>query len=181
MSVRAARWSPRATRVGTCTAHAKYTNTVRLESTINTGASPGVRGCYRGLCGARGQRRAPTAHPSSVLRICERATFVVVLHCEPGGIVGSLAVMLTGGGEHVPDLYILRPGAGMFGAVPSNATVSRFFERTVANPDLFAHGFATSTRELRSRVWERPETGTATVPDPLIVDLDATLVTSHRD
>ena len=70
------------------------------------------------------------------------------------GILGSLAVMLAGGGEHVSDLDSLRAGAGVFGQVPSNATVSRFFERTVANPELFAYGCATLSRELRSRVWD---------------------------
>lgn len=73
---------------------------------------------------------------------------------RPGTILGSLAVMLAGGGEHVSDLDILRTGAGVFGNVASNATISRFFERTVTNPDLFSYGFATLAQELRSRAWE---------------------------
>ena len=44
---------------------------------------------------------------------------------RPGTILGSLAVMLAGGGEHVSDLDILRTGAGVFGNVASNATISR--------------------------------------------------------
>ena len=104
---------------------------------------------------------------------------------RPGTILGSLAVMLAVGGEHVSDLDILRTGERVFGKVASNATVSRFFERTVANPDVFTYGFATLTRELRSRVWEaagdRNPALKATALDPLIVDLDATLVTSHSD
>lgn len=39
----------------------------------------------------------------------------------PGTILGSLAVMLAGGGEHVSDLDILRTGSGVFGKVASNA------------------------------------------------------------
>jgi hypothetical protein len=104
---------------------------------------------------------------------------------RPGTILGSLAVMLAGGGEHVSDLDILRTGAGVFGNVASNATISRFFERTVTNPDLFSYGFTTLTRELRSRAWEaageRNPALKATALDPLILDLDATLVTSHSD
>jgi len=104
---------------------------------------------------------------------------------RPGTILGSLAVMLAGGGEHVSDLDILRTGAGAFGNVASNATISRFFERTVTNPDVFSYGFATLTRELRSRAWEaagdRNPALKATALDPLIIDLDATLVTSHSD
>jgi hypothetical protein len=104
---------------------------------------------------------------------------------RPAGILGPLAVMLAGGGDHVSDLDILRTGSGVFGEVPSNATVSRFFERAVARPDLFAYGCATLSRELRSRVWnaagDRNPALRATAADPLILDLDATLVTSHSD
>lgn len=103
---------------------------------------------------------------------------------RPGTILGSLAVMLAGGGDHVSDLDILRADVGVFGKAASNATVSRFFERTVTNPDLFSYGFATLMRELRSRVWEsaaeRNPALRATALDPLIVDLDATLVTSGQ-
>ncbi|WAH95563.1 IS1380 family transposase [Arthrobacter sp. MMS18-M83] len=104
---------------------------------------------------------------------------------RPGRLIASLALMLAGGGEHVSDLDMLRSSPGIFGPVPSNATVSRFFERTVANPELFSYGFETLTRELRSRAWDAAGNfepgGQATAADPLIVDLDATLVTSHSD
>lgn len=93
--------------------------------------------------------------------------------------------MLTAGGEHVSYLDVLRNSPGVFGQVASNATISRFFERTVGNPGLFAYGFSTMTRELRSRVWEvargRNLVLRATAWDPQIIDLDATLVTSHID
>ncbi|MCB5273742.1 hypothetical protein BJG92_01266 [Arthrobacter sp. SO5] len=50
-----------------------------------------------------------------------------------GRLLGSLAAMLAAGGEHVSDLDIQRASPGVFGQVPSNATMSRFFERTVVN------------------------------------------------
>ncbi len=104
---------------------------------------------------------------------------------RPGRIMASVAVMLAGGGEHVSDLDMLRSSAGVFGKVASNATMSRFFQQAAAAPDVFAYGFATMTRELRSRVWEaagdRNPALTATALNPLIIDLDATLVTSHSD
>lgn len=102
---------------------------------------------------------------------------------RPGRLIGSLSVMLAAGGEHSSDLDMLRTSPGLFGALPSNATVSRFFERTVANRELFGYGFETLTRELRTRVWDaagaRNPALRATAADPLIIDLDATLVTSH--
>jgi hypothetical protein len=72
---------------------------------------------------------------------------------RPGKLVGSIAAMLAAGGEHVSDLDILRSSPAAFGQLPSNATVSRFFERTVAMPELFSYGVETLTRELRTRVW----------------------------
>lgn len=104
---------------------------------------------------------------------------------RPGRLVGSLATMLAAGGEHASDLDILRSSPGVFGQLPSNATVSRFFERTVTNPELFGYGFETLTRELRTRAWDaagdRNPALAATAADPLIIDLDATLVTSHSE
>ena len=104
---------------------------------------------------------------------------------RPGQLVGSLAAMLAAGGEHASDLDILRSSPGVFCQLPSNATVSRFFERTVANPELFSYGFETLTRELRTRTWDaagdRNPALAATAADPLIIDLDATLVTSHSN
>jgi hypothetical protein len=104
---------------------------------------------------------------------------------RPGRLVGSLAAMLAAGGGHASDLDILRSSPGVFGQLPSNATVSRFFERTVANPELFSYGFETLARALRIRAWnaagDRKPALTATPSDPRIIDIDATLVTSHSD
>ncbi|MBP2376074.1 IS1380 family transposase [Paeniglutamicibacter psychrophenolicus] len=104
---------------------------------------------------------------------------------RPGGILGPLAVMLAGGGEHVTDLDTLRDSPGLFGPTPSNATVSRFVARAAESPEAYAHGFATLTKALRSRIWEasgpRNPAILATRLDPLIIDLDATLVNSHSE
>lgn len=58
MCVRAARWSRRATRVGTCTAHAKFTNTESPSTMINTGARrPGISWCRCSLAERGGRGR----------------------------------------------------------------------------------------------------------------------------
>jgi hypothetical protein len=72
---------------------------------------------------------------------------------RPGRLVGSLTAMLAAGGEHASDLDIQRSSPGVFGQLPSNATVSRFFERTVTHPELLGYGFETLTQELRTRAW----------------------------
>lgn len=104
---------------------------------------------------------------------------------RPGRILGSLAVMLAGDGEHVSDLDVLRNSPGLFGRVPSNATVSRFVERAANQPEAFTYGFETLMRSMRSRMWETAGTRNpatlATRLDPLIIDLDATLVHAHSE
>src|SRR3954463_7419326 len=72
---------------------------------------------------------------------------------RPGRIMASLAVMLAGGGEHVSDLDVLRNSPAIFGAVPSNATVSRFVARAAEQPEAFDHGIGTLMRRMRSRIW----------------------------
>lgn len=53
------------------------------------------------------------------------------------------------------------------------------------NPELFGYGFETLTRQLRSKAWEaagpRNLALLATAAAPLVIDLNATLVTSHSD
>lgn len=53
----------------------------------------------------------------------------------------------------------------------------------MTNPELLGSGIETLTRHLRSRACEaagnRNPALSATAADPLILDLDATLVTSH--
>lgn len=104
---------------------------------------------------------------------------------RPGRVLGSLAVMLADGGEHVSDLETLRDSPELFGTVASNATVTRFVERASESPEAFTLGFATVTKALRSRIWEaagkRNPATLATSLDPLIIDLDATLVDAHSE
>lgn len=104
---------------------------------------------------------------------------------RPGRILGCLATMLAGGGEHVSDLDVLRDSPELFGPAPSNATVSRFVERAAEQSEAFEDGFTALMRSLRSRVWAaagpRNPAALATAADPLIIDIDATLVTTHSE
>lgn len=104
---------------------------------------------------------------------------------RPGRIISSLALMLAGGGEHVSDLDTLRDSPELFGTVASNPTVSRFVKGVTEQPEAFDHGFSTLMRVTRERVWaaagKRNPALNATKHDPLILDIDGTLVTSHSD
>lgn len=104
---------------------------------------------------------------------------------RPGKILGSLALMLASGGEQVTDVDQLRAAPALFGSVASEATISRFMGRIKDQPEAFTYGFATMQRTLRSKVWEaagkRSPARRATVADPLIIDLDASLVHVHSE
>lgn len=73
----------------------------------------------------------------------------------------------------------------MFGQVASEATFSRFFTRLVEQPGAFGYAFATLQREVRSRLsaaaGKRNPAVRATRANPLIVDIDASLVHVHSD
>lgn len=104
---------------------------------------------------------------------------------RPGKILGALALSLAAGGEQATDIDQLRAAPELFGPVASDATVSRFMGRIKDQPEAFAYGFATMTRSLRSKVWAasgpRNPARLATSANPLIIDIDASLVHVHSD
>lgn len=104
---------------------------------------------------------------------------------RPGRILGSLAVMLAAGGEQVTDVDQLRAAPALFGAVASEATISRFMARIKDQPEAFSYGFATMQRTLRTKIWEaagkRNPGRRATAADPLTIDIDASLVHVHSE
>ena len=57
------------------------------------------------------------------------------------------------GGEQATDTDQLRAAPELFGPVASDATISRFMRRIKEQPEAFAYGFATMTRNLRTKVW----------------------------
>ena len=104
---------------------------------------------------------------------------------RPGKMIADLAIMLSAGGEQVTDIDQLSSSQGLFGTVASEATISRFMGRIKDQPTAFDYAFATMHRTLRSRVWAaagaRNPALRATSLDPLIIDIDASLVHVHSD
>ncbi|GAA2943840.1 IS1380-like element ISAar32 family transposase [Glutamicibacter bergerei] len=104
---------------------------------------------------------------------------------RPGKILGALALSLAAGGEQATDIDQLRTAPELFGSVASDATVSRFMGRIKEQPEAFSYGFATMTRRLRSKVWNaagpRNPARLATAANPLIIDIDASLVHVHSE
>jgi len=104
---------------------------------------------------------------------------------EPGKVVTDLAVTLALGGDCLADAAVVRSEPGIYGRVASDATVSRTISVLSGDADQVLAAVAVARRAARARAWglagENAPNHALTAGDPLIVDLDATLVTAHSD
>ncbi|MQA17714.1 MAG: IS1380 family transposase, partial [Pseudonocardiaceae bacterium] len=98
---------------------------------------------------------------------------------DPAKVVLDLAVAIALGGDCLADLAVVRAQRDLFGPVASDPTVCRLVEALAADADAAVAAIRTARTDARARVWghRRPVTGDG----PVIVDLDATLVTAHSD
>jgi hypothetical protein len=104
---------------------------------------------------------------------------------DPGKVVTDLALTLALGGDCLADVAVLRAEPGVYGKVASDPTVSRTIDVLAADADRVLAAIDTARAAARARVWRLAG---AHAPDadidaerPLIVDVDATLVTAHSD
>ncbi len=104
---------------------------------------------------------------------------------DPGKVVLDLAVSLAAGGDCLADIAVLRAEPGVFGRVASDPTVSRTIDRLAADADRVLAAINDATSLVRQRVWtlagEASPIHAATADAPVVIDLDATLVTAHSD
>jgi hypothetical protein len=92
---------------------------------------------------------------------------------DRGQVLVDVAVMLADGGETISDLAVLRHQPALFGPVASHATAWRALEAVDAAA---LDRIAAARARVRARAW-------AAGADPgfYVIDVDATLVTSHSD
>lgn len=124
-------------------------------------------GLYRELSAALGPWRKPLA-----------------VH-DPAKVVLDLALSLALGGETLSDVALLRAEPGLYGSVASDPTVSRTIDALAADAPAVLRAIDAARAGARAAAWamagaNAPDHGT-TARSPLIIDLDATLVTSHSD
>jgi hypothetical protein len=104
---------------------------------------------------------------------------------DPGKIVVDLALSLAVGGDCLADVAVLRDQPGVFGSVASDPTVSRLVDTLAADARKALAAIDAARAMTRARVWslagEHAPNHAATVDDPIIVDLDATLLTAHSE
>ena len=96
---------------------------------------------------------------------------------DPGQVLVDLAVMMADGGDCLSDLAVLRNQPALFGAVASTPTASR----VVDDVDASLLGAIRGARaEARIAAWAAGLDPTSKV-NPVILDIDATLVDSHSE
>lgn len=95
---------------------------------------------------------------------------------DRGKVLVHTALMLAGGGESCADIEHLRLQADLFGSVPSDSTVFRTLHQLDATTRA---GIAQAMAEMRTTVWSR--SARTTGKDPVILDIDASLVEIHTD
>ena len=104
---------------------------------------------------------------------------------DPAKVITDLAVTLALGGDCMADIALLRAEPGVYGRVASDATVSRTIDALAAHAPAALKAIDAARAAARGRTWslagaDAPDHATS-ARNPLIVDLDATLVASHSE
>ena len=104
---------------------------------------------------------------------------------DPGKVVLDLALTLALGGDCLADIALLRAEPRVFGRVASDPTVSRCIDGLAADAPAALKAINTARAAARAAVWalaggRAPDHG-ADAAAPLVIDIDATLVTSHSE
>lgn len=102
---------------------------------------------------------------------------------DPAKVVLDLAIILALGGDCLSDIAALRAEPGLYARVASDPTVSRTITALANDPVRVLRAISTARQQAHAVAWglageHAPDTGISAA-DPLVIDLDATLVTAH--
>lgn len=105
---------------------------------------------------------------------------------DPGKILLDLAITLAVGGDCLADLATVRAEPGVFGPVASDPTVSRLIATLAADAPKALAAIASARAHARAAVWDlagdqAPDGDDTNGAGPVVIDLDATLVTAHSE
>ncbi|MHB8334146.1 MAG: IS1380 family transposase [Acidimicrobiales bacterium] len=95
---------------------------------------------------------------------------------DRGKVLTHMALVLAGGGESCADIEHLRLQRDLFGWVPSDSTVYRTFHELAPSTIRDLHG---AVAHVRAKVWD--QLGLTTSEDPVVLDIDASLVEIHSE
>ncbi|MGH3839099.1 MAG: IS1380 family transposase [Pseudonocardiaceae bacterium] len=104
---------------------------------------------------------------------------------DPAKVVCDLALTLAVGGDCLADVAVLRAEPGVYGPVASDPTVSRTVDALAGDADRVLAAINTARAQARAQVWKlagehAPDHG-ADADAPVVIDVDATLVTAHSE
>ena len=104
---------------------------------------------------------------------------------DPAKVLLDLALGLAIGGDCLADVALLRAQPGVFGLVASDPTVSRTIDRLADDADKVLAAVEGARAVARARAWRMagdraPDHG-IDAGRPLVIDVDATLVTAHSE
>ena len=104
---------------------------------------------------------------------------------DPGKVLLDLAVAVALGGDCLADIALLREQPALFGRVASDPTVSRLIGVLAADAGKALSAIDQARAAARKYAWghagdQAPDHGIAAA-HPLVIDLDATLVTAHSE
>ena len=104
---------------------------------------------------------------------------------DPGKVLLDLAISVAIGGDCLADIAQVRSEPAVFGTVASDPTVSRLIDTLASNAPAALAAINSARAAVRARAWGLAGTDAPdhaiTVKAPLIVDLDATLITAHSE
>jgi hypothetical protein len=104
---------------------------------------------------------------------------------DPAKILLDLAVAVALGGDCLADVNQLRAFPQVFGPVASDPTVSRLIDTLAADADRVLAAIGAARAAARATVWrlagEHAPDRDVDADRPLVIDVDATLVTAHSE
>ena len=104
---------------------------------------------------------------------------------DPAKVLLDLALTLAVGGDCLADVAVLRAEPGVYGLVASDPTVSRTIDRLARDAPRALAAIGAARMVARAQAWtlageHAPDHG-IDAGAPLVIDVDATLVTAHSD
>jgi Transposase DDE domain group 1 len=104
---------------------------------------------------------------------------------DPGKVVLDMAIALALGGDCLADIAVVRAEPAVFGLVASDATVSRTIDALAADAPAVLRAINAARATARVQAWRLAGTAAPSAGvearTPLVIDLDATLVSAHSD
>ena len=104
---------------------------------------------------------------------------------DPAKVLLDLAITLALGGDALSDSTALRDEPDLYGPVASNPTITRIIQTLASDVDRSLAAINQARAQTRTRVWElagkHAPNHDADAQDPLIIDIDASLITAHSE